>query len=57
MFCHRAYSTSSDRPHSSVFVTSRWIQKGEQSVAFRVAAWRDQLAAQGDLKIAMENDR
>jgi hypothetical protein len=25
-------------------------------VAFRVASWRDQRAAQGDLKIAMESD-
>ena len=25
-------------------------------MAFRVASWRDQRAAQGDLKIAMEND-
>lgn len=34
----------------------RWIENGEQSVAFRVASWRDQRAAQGDLKIAMESD-
>jgi hypothetical protein len=34
----------------------RWIKNGEQSVAFRLASWRDQRAAQGDLKIAMEND-
>ena len=33
-----------------------WIENGEQSVAFRVASWRDQRAAQGDLKIAMETD-
>ncbi|KAL7519439.1 hypothetical protein ACHAWX_004200 [Stephanocyclus meneghinianus] len=33
-----------------------WIENGEQSVAFRVASWRDQRAAQGDLKIAMESD-
>ncbi len=42
---------------NSVFLfIFRWIENGEQSVAFRVASWRDQRAAQGDLKIAMEND-
>lgn len=38
------------------FYFFRWIENGEQSVAFRVASWRDQRAAQGDLKIAMESD-
>ena len=36
--------------------TNRWIEHGEQSMAFRLASWRDQRAAQGDLKIAMERD-
>ena len=49
-----AYRTSS---HSHLTLSlCRWIENGEQSVAFRVASWRDQRAAQGDLKIAMEND-
>ena len=34
----------------------RWIEHGEQSMAFRLASWRDQRAAQGDLKIAMAAD-
>ena len=38
------------------YIPNRWIKNGEESVAFRVASWRDQRAAQGDLKIAMEND-
>lgn len=33
-----------------------WIEHGENSVAFRLASWRNQRAAQDDLKIAMEND-
>ena len=39
-----------------IYISNRWIKNGEESVAFRVASWRDQRAAQGDLKIAMEND-
>ena len=34
----------------------RWVEYGEQSMAFRLASWRDQRAAQGDLKIAYEKD-
>jgi len=40
----------------SIESVEEWIENGEQSVAFRVASWRDQRAAQGDLKIAMESD-
>lgn len=39
-----------------VFVHYRWIEHGEQSMAFRLASWRDQRAAQGDLKIATAAD-
>lgn len=45
------------RVNESIDSIEEWIENGEQSVAFRVASWRDQRAAQGDLKIAMENDR
>lgn len=34
----------------------RWIEHGEQSMAFRISSWRDQRAAQGDLRIAMDAD-
>jgi len=34
----------------------RWIEHGEQSMTFRLASWRDQRAAQGDLKIATQAD-
>lgn len=34
----------------------RWIEHGEQSMAFRLASWRDQRTAQGDLKIATDSD-
>mmetsp|Transcript_7890 Transcript_7890/g.13918 ORF Transcript_7890/g.13918 Transcript_7890/m.13918 type:complete len:1243 (+) Transcript_7890:106-3834(+) len=44
------------RVKESIDSVEEWIENGEQSVAFRVASWRDQRAAQGDLKIAMEND-
>jgi len=44
------------RVKESIDSIEEWIESGEQSVAFRVASWRDQRAAQGDLKIAMEND-
>jgi len=33
-----------------------WVNYGEQSMAFRIASWYDQRAAQGDLKIATEDD-
>ena len=34
----------------------RWVESGEKSIAFRLASWHDQRAAQGDLKIAVEHD-
>jgi len=33
-----------------------WVNYGEQSMAFRIASWYDQRAAQGDLKIATSDD-
>ena len=33
-----------------------WVNYGEQSMAFRIASWYDQRAAQGDLKIATEDE-
>jgi hypothetical protein len=33
-----------------------WVNYGEQSMAFRISSWYDQRAAQGDLKIATQND-
>ena len=44
------------RVEETVLAIEEWVEKGEQSVAFRLASWRDQRAAQGDLKIAMDND-
>ena len=44
------------RLEEAVLAIEEWVENGEQSVAFRLASWRDQRAAQGDLKIAMEND-
>ena len=44
------------RVQEAIESIEEWITSGEQSVAFRVASWRDQRAAQGDLKIAMESD-
>ena len=41
---------------SQTFCNKRWCEHGEQSIAFRLASWRDQRAAQGDLKIAFEED-
>lgn len=40
----------------SVSTANRWVEHGEQSIAFRIASWHDQRAAQGDLKIAVEHD-
>jgi hypothetical protein len=41
---------------SSTFLFCRWVEHGEQSMAFRLASWRDQRAAQDDLKIATGKD-
>mmetsp|Transcript_9327 Transcript_9327/g.17567 ORF Transcript_9327/g.17567 Transcript_9327/m.17567 type:complete len:158 (+) Transcript_9327:3-476(+) len=40
----------------ALLISSRWIEKSEHSVAFRLASWRDLTAAQDDLKIATENN-
>lgn len=44
------------RVQESVDAIDEWIEHGEQSMAFRLASWRDQRAAQGDLKIATRQD-
>jgi len=44
------------RAKEAMLSLEEWIENGEQSVAFRLASWRDQRAAQGDLQIAMQND-
>lgn len=36
--------------------TCRWCEHGQQSMAFRLASWRDQRAAQDDLQIAFDKD-
>ncbi|CAB9499436.1 expressed unknown protein [Seminavis robusta] len=43
------------RTDEVILALDEWIEHGEQSMAFRLASWRDQRAAQGDLKIAMES--
>lgn len=44
------------RVEEAVDAIDEWIRNGEQSVAFRLASWRDLRAAQGDLQIATENE-
>lgn len=44
------------RTLEAVASIEEWIEKSEKSVAFRLASWRELRAAQGDLKIATEND-
>lgn len=44
------------RTSEVILALDEWIEHGEQSMAFRLASWRDQRAAQGDLKIAMAAD-
>ena len=39
------------RVEESVNAVEEWVNYGEQSVAFRISSWYDQVAAQGDLKI------
>lgn len=48
--------TAKQRVHEAVAAIDEWVGYGEQSLAFRVASWYDQRAAQGDLKIATDND-
>ena len=40
----------------TVLDIDRWCEYAEQSMAFRLASWRDQRAAQDDLKIAFDKD-
>ena len=44
------------RAQEVVASVEEWVNYGEQSMAFRISSWYDQRAAQGDLKIATEND-
>lgn len=43
------------RTLEAVEAIEEWIHKSENSVAYRLAHWRDLTAAQGDLKIATES--
>jgi len=44
------------RVYECVSAIDEWIEHGEKSVSFRLASWRDLLAAQADLKIATAHD-
>lgn len=44
------------RAQEAMSAVEEWVNYGEQSMAFRISSWYDQRAAQGDLKIATEND-
>jgi len=44
------------RTLEAVAAIEEWIDKSENSMSFRVASWRQLRAAQGDLKIATEQD-
>ncbi|KAL3910537.1 MAG: hypothetical protein SGARI_002076 [Bacillariaceae sp.] len=44
------------RTEESFLSVEEWVQQGEQNMAFRLASWRDQRAAQGDLEIAVDRD-
>jgi len=44
------------RTLEAVAAIEEWIDKSENSVAFRVNSWRQLKSAQGDLKIATEHD-
>jgi len=39
-----------------VVFSNRWVEHGKNDMSFRLASWRNQHAAQADLKIATEND-
>lgn len=43
-------------PISNFLLSSRWVEYGEQSVAFRIASWRNQRAGEGDSHIAVDNN-
>jgi hypothetical protein len=44
------------RTEESFLAVEEWVQQGEQNMVFRLASWRDQRAAQGDLEIAVDRD-
>eukprot|EP00551_Chaetoceros_affinis_P011095 CAMPEP_0203665974 /NCGR_PEP_ID=MMETSP0090-20130426/3111_1 /ASSEMBLY_ACC=CAM_ASM_001088 /TAXON_ID=426623 /ORGANISM="Chaetoceros affinis, Strain CCMP159" /LENGTH=940 /DNA_ID=CAMNT_0050529733 /DNA_START=1203 /DNA_END=4022 /DNA_ORIENTATION=- len=44
-----------NRAIEAIEAIEEWIDKSENSVAYRLAHWRDLTAAQGDLKIATES--
>lgn len=44
------------RTEETFLSVEEWVSQGEQSMAFRLASWRDQRAAQGDLEIAVDRD-
>eukprot|EP00934_Nitzschia_sp_Nitz4_P007430 Nitzschia sp. Nitz4//scaffold11_size288233//124866//127356//NITZ4_000770-RA/size288233-snap-gene-0.22-mRNA-1//1//CDS//3329534062//7420//frame0 len=44
------------RTAESFLAVEEWVEQGEQSMAFRLASWREQRAAQGDLQIATANN-
>ena len=44
------------RTKESWEAVEEWIEHGERNIAFRLASWRDQRAAQDDLEIAVDQD-
>ena len=44
------------RTKESWEAVEEWVEHGEKNIAFRLASWRDQRAAQGDLEIAVNQD-
>jgi hypothetical protein len=44
------------RTEESFLAVEEWVEQGEQNMVFRLASWRDQRAAQGDLEIAVDRD-
>ena len=44
------------RTKESWEAVEEWVEHGERNIAFRLASWRDQRAAQGDLEIAVDQN-
>ena len=44
------------RTKESWEAVEEWVEQGEKNIAFRLASWRDQRTAQGDLEIAVDQD-
>lgn len=44
------------RTRESWEAVEEWVEQGERNIAFRLASWRDQRAAQDDLEIAVDQD-